>query len=441
MSAFKPVKIVHVELAGPIEPLPSRADIRALSVVFWWRGIPLGQAEIPASQIPMSAIRLNELALKTITPAVGDRLFERGFRAPLPDIPLTPSEEEPPDLDGLLDLDRPLETLAGRLPSRNGGERRQTISVVVCTRDRPDRLARCLKSLGELSESPLEIVVVDNAPTSDSTERLVAGEQGVVYVTEPRPGLSAARNRGIRESRGDIIAFTDDDVVVHPAWLTRLSDGFADPDVSAVTGLVLPAELDTEAQCLFEYSFGGFQRGYRVMTYDSRFFDGRKERGVPVWKIGAGANMALRREAFSRIGLFDERLGAGASGCSEDSELWYRILAGGRKCLYESAAVVFHSHRADGEGLKRQMVQYMRGHVTALLIQFEKHGHRGNLFRAFCTLPRYYAGLLFARLRGARPGGSLLVTAQIIGAVAGVGYYLRRRLFGKGQRLAGKRGR
>jgi hypothetical protein len=82
--------------------------------------------------------------------------------------------------------------------------------------------------------------------------QLVAQMPDIRYVQEPRPGLSVARNTGIRQSKGDIIAFTDDDVTVHPNWIARLQQSFPDPQVMAVTGLVLPAELETEAQFIFE---------------------------------------------------------------------------------------------------------------------------------------------------------------------------------------------
>ena len=88
--------------------------------------------------------------------------------------------------------------------------------------------------------------------------------------------------------------------------------------------------------------------------------------------------MAFRREAFERVGLFDERLGAGAAGCSEDSELWYRLLAEGHQCRYAPTAVVFHYHRTHWEELRHQTYSYMRGHVAALFFQFDRYRHWGN---------------------------------------------------------------
>lgn len=93
--------------------------------------------------------------------------------------------------------------------------------------------------------------------------------------------------------------------------------------------------------------------------------------------------MAFRRQIFALVGNFDERLDMGAAGCSGDSEIWYRILAEGWMCNYEPAAVVFHYHRQELDSLKKQMYLYMRGHVMALLVQFAKYRHWGNLIRLF----------------------------------------------------------
>jgi GT2 family glycosyltransferase len=250
---------------------------------------------------------------------------------------------------------------------------------------------------------------------------------GIQYVLEPRPGLSVARNTGIHHSTGDIIAFTDDDVVVHPDWITGLQQGFDDPKVMAVTGLMLPAELQTEAQLIFQKSSTGPDWGYCALTFDTQFFEEMKHTGVPVWRIGAGANMAFRRKAFELVGYFDERLGAGASGCSEDSELWYRILAEGWICRYEPTGVIFHYHRSDLDTLKQQAYQYMRGHVAALLVQFANYKHSGNLRRLFITLPRYYGKRLLREFkRGFEPRRSS-VLVEIGGCLAGVKFYIDSR--------------
>jgi GT2 family glycosyltransferase len=358
-----------------------------------------------------------------------------GFEPPLP----MPAEKQvsqaPPDLDTLVNLARPLEALSRRAMPVEGAIAPRT-SIVVCTRNRPESLENCLSSIRRLSPAAHDVVVVDNDPSSGLTRRVTDRFSEVRYVPENRPGLSAARNAGVRHSVGEIVAFTDDDVTVHPHWIGAIHEGFRDPAVIAVTGLVLPAELRTRAQYVFQAEALGWGWGYRAMDFDRVFFDSTKRVGVPAWRLGAGANMAFRREAFERVGLFDERLGAGASGCSEDSELWYRLLAEGYRCRYEPGAVVFHYHRRDWQGLCDQLYSYMRGHVAALFVQFDRYGHAGNLYRAFFAVPRYLARISYraARQRIGRlvydsgtEGLTQPLMPQIRGALSGYAYYLRHR--------------
>jgi GT2 family glycosyltransferase len=126
-------------------------------------------------------------------------------------------------------------------------------SVVVATYDRPDGLRNCLRCLvAQKSPRQVEIVVVDNNPTSGLTPPIVAEFPNVVLVSEHRKGLSYARNAGISTSKGDIVITTDDDVTMPPDWLEKLVTPFARADVMIVTGNTLPLELETRAQRLFE---------------------------------------------------------------------------------------------------------------------------------------------------------------------------------------------
>jgi GT2 family glycosyltransferase len=419
-------KITHVALNNGIPDLDRAPDCRGLYVVFWWHAVPLGHVEIPARELPVPATRLADLAATSITEAVADRLWHCGFRAALPEAPRQASAGEVPDFEELVALERPLEALGERLSLETEESTSRTLSLVICTRDRPEPLERCLRSLEALSQRPDEVVVVDNAPSSDSTRTLVSGLPGIRYVLEPRPGLDVARNTAARESKGELVAFADDDVTLHPDCIARLRQAFRDPKVMVVTGLVLPAELDTEAQLQFENRHG-FNRGYRAKLFDAAYFEATRRHGSPVWVIGAGACMAVRRQAFERVGDFDERLDVGAAGCSGDSEFFYRVLAEGWHCLYEPAAVVHHFHRRDANDLEKQLYQYMRGHVTALLIQFEKYRHWGNLTRALVRMPLYYAKRLLRPARGSSENEAALLAQEIRGFMGGLGFYLRHR--------------
>lgn len=429
----KPWKILHLDVSKSLPALSLKADVEGLFVVFWVQDVPLGHQRLSAEQLPLSASQVAEMAVQAILPAVGDYLLDRGFEAPMPEVPEEwDGQQEPPGLQALMRLERPLEALQRHLSLPESAPP-LSLSVVICTCDRPEALRRCLRSLEALSQPPQEIVVVDNAPSTEATRQVVDQRPGVRYVAEPRSGLSAARNAGLRQSTGDIVAFTDDDVTVHPDWTARLKCCFADPAVQVVTGLILPAELETKAQFLFQQGHSGFGWGYRPRTFDAPFFEFTKKWGVPVWHVGAGANMAFRRSVFERVGGFDERLGAGAAGCSEDSELWYRVLAEGGQCHYDPTAVVYHRHRRTLDDLQYQMHQYMRGHVAALLIQFDRYHHWGNLYRLLVSLPAYYLRTMLRRLLQRSDLRSLTWGAQVRGCLAGVRYYLQHRKLEAGE--------
>ena len=298
------------------------------------------------------------------------------------------------------------------------------VSVVICTRDRAEELSRCLASLPRQSRVPDQVVVVDNASRDDGRTRVAALAAGADYVREDRPGLDIARNRGVRAAIGDIVAFTDDDVRLHPRWLERLTAAFDADRILAVTGLVLPAELETAAQLHFE-TFWSFGRGYRPIDFGANFFRTDRTHGCPAWEIGAGASMAFRRETFRRVGLFDDRLDVGAAGCSGDSEYWHRVLSHGGVCRYEPAAVAFHYHRREFAGLSRQIFAYMRGHAAALLVQYERSGNLGNLRRALATLPVWYARRWLRRTLRGRAQSDLLLAEETRGFVSGLLFYIR----------------
>lgn len=419
-----PWRIVDLQLEAPIPDLRAEPGLGGLQLVFWRDDLPLGELRIASGQLPMTAGALRARAAHALTAAVGSRVLASGFAArPGAGGPVTLGH---PDLREVLAVDRPLASVRrGRTaPDPVSGER---LSVVICTCERPVELARCLASLTASISPPDEIVVVDNAPQGPLARAAVEAVPGVRYVAEPHRGLAIARNTGIRAARGDLVAFTDDDTVVHPTWTARVRDAFSDPALLALTGLVLPAALDTEAQQVFEHELGGFGQGFRTLDFDAEFFRAYRWKGVPVWLIGAGANMAFRRRAFDLVGLFDERLGAGAAGCNEDSELWYRLLAEGQRCRYDPSVIVVHHHRADEAALRRQIRAYMRGHVTALLVQYERHRHAGNLLRLFTILPRYYASVLLSGLLYGFGLRHRLLASELAGCAEGAGYYLRHR--------------
>jgi GT2 family glycosyltransferase len=421
MVDVRPRRIVHLDLSSGIPPDGLDATHGPLFLIVWWRDLPLGYEHLHRGA---TASELAPRVARLVAPSLGQRLLGDGYPDPRPGLQPAP----PPTVTTVLATAEPLRALEdeGVVEPADG----PSMTVAICTRDRPDALARCLRSIGETVDAPHEILVVDNAPHERRTREVVARFPACRYLPEPRPGLSAARNAGIRAATGDVVAFVDDDVVVHRRWLAPLRRAFVDADVMAVTGLVLPAELETEAQVAFETVRGGLGLGCERARYGPDFRRATVGYGMPVWKIGAGANMAIRRTAFSLVGDFDERLGAGAAGCSEDSEFWYRIIAEGWTCRYEPDSVVFHYHRREAQALAKLVHDYTRGHVAALFVQFARFHDPGNLRRALLAMPKYLVKMTVRGLarqaarhvRLAPPRTVGLYRAEVSGYLSGLAY-------------------
>jgi GT2 family glycosyltransferase len=239
------------------------------------------------------------------------------------------------------------------------------MSVVVCTRDRPDQLRDMLASIVDSDYPEFEILVVDNGPASGLT-RPVAEEfrdRGVRVVDAPVPGLSTARNIGIENARFDIIAFTDDDVVVDARWLPNLARGFAHgPDVACVSGLVPTAELISPSQAYFDRRVGWASSCEPAVYHLDSPPPGDPLFPFRVARFGTGANFAIRRSVARELGGFDEGMGVGSpTGGGEDIDMFVRVLLGGYRFAFEPGAVIWHRHRATSQGLETQIYNYGLG--------------------------------------------------------------------------------
>jgi len=312
---------------------------------------PIGMVSL---KVPATGLTPGELAqdiVDHLEPALHDRLVQCGvsWAGRLP-------------TGGLHPLCTPYFVATRERVMRDGPR----ITVAVCTRDRTEDLARLLESLRNQEYPRLAILVVDNAPSDDRTRRLVDGltsDLNVRYVTEPRPGLSWARNRAIAESDTEVIAWADDDETCDRWWTAELARAFVEvPGADAVTGIVFPGELETESQVWFErYSGACRGRGFARHVF-SPATAARQSPLYPLPPYGAGANMAFRREAIERIGRFDTALGAGTSTLAgEDTAALSALLLAGGTLVYQPSAIVHHRHRRDYAALERVMLGYGRG--------------------------------------------------------------------------------
>jgi glycosyltransferase involved in cell wall biosynthesis len=263
--------------------------------------------------------------------------------------------------------------------------------VIPTTFDRFEQLQRCVELLGSLDYPEYEIVVVDNRPhrANGETERqTIAALPRVRVVTEDVRGISAARNCGVTASSGEFVAFTDDDVRPHRAWLRRLGTRYAlEPDVSCITGLVVPDEFETVTQVWFEESGVGLDRNLHRYAYRSlatkpaakglgrdRYMVRRRESDGQVdhWlymmgSYGMGCNMSFRRKFLDDYGTFDLALGAGTpSRGGEDIVPLVELLFAGETLAYEPSAIVSHAHRSTVEELEKQIYGYGVGFTAAL---------------------------------------------------------------------------
>jgi glycosyltransferase involved in cell wall biosynthesis len=305
-------------------------------------------------------------------------------------------------------------------------------TVAVCTRDRPDDLDRCLTALAGLRDQGQEILVVDSASRGEETRQVVERFPGVRYVREDRPGLDIARNRAMREARHPIVAFTDDDAEPDPDWLRHLTQGFDDRRILAATGLTMPLELETEAQEWFERT-NGFGRGFSRVVYH-----GTSHNAFLVARIGAGVNMALRRETLELIGPFDEALDAGTPTRSGgDHDMFTRILMAGYSIVYEPAALNRHRHRREWEGLRNTIYGYGVGVYAHLTGHLLRNREPRAVWLALGWLREQIPTLFRALLR--RPGHVPLdlVLAELRGCAAGPRAYLtsRRSLARRGREV------
>ena len=258
------------------------------------------------------------------------------------------------------------------------GELVKQTSIIVCTVDRLPDLARCLESLQAFRGAGAEIVVVDNGPLNAAVEEIAERNHAKVIV-EPRRGFSRARNAGIRTARGAVLAFLDDDSVAAADWLPFLLAPLMDSRVAAVVGRIEPQTLaDHASQTLDRLHHAQFPKS-PVMLETSACQESFPLRLALV----ANANLAIRRDAFVRFGLFDERFGRGARiGSGEDAELFLRLLRGGSRIVVEPAARIFHRHSTEWRGVRRWAFHSGCGHTAILTKYFlQKPELRGAILR------------------------------------------------------------
>lgn len=215
------------------------------------------------------------------------------------------------------------------------------ISVVVPVRNGEGMIGDCIASIlaCEYPADRHEVLVIDNASTDATAE--VVSSHPVRLLSEPRRGVSFARNRGIREGKGEVFVFIDGDCLADPTWLRELARPFEDPSVGCVAGELrhLPATTVAERQAV--RMLGEWQR-YAVNSN-------------PPYAITA--NAAYRRQVFEQVGPFDTRMPR-----AQDVELGLRFSErSNMRLVYAAEAVARHRHRSTQRGFFRQQLGWSYG--------------------------------------------------------------------------------
>ena len=226
------------------------------------------------------------------------------------------------------------------------------VSVIIATHERPDSLARLIQSLApQLKADRHELFIAENG-TPAST--LNTGGVELLHLHEDQPGKCRIQNRAIARARGEIIVCLDDDLVAAPDYLAEVEDFFAmHPEYSAMKGRILPAE-------------DPFKKIGPAAAYLDLPIVDHGEAVIEVRGV-IGANMAFRASALRRVGSFDERLGPGAAGHEEESEMSQRLRRAGFRIGYAPQALVYHEvdpARASRERFIR--IARERGHCRTI---------------------------------------------------------------------------
>lgn len=252
-------------------------------------------------------------------------------------------------------------------------------TVVVCTRDRPAELERCLTAVAALTYRNRGVLVVDSA-SCDAGARDAAIRWGASYLRLDVPGLSLARNAGAQACDTEFVAYLDDDAVPEPEWLRELMAGFDTVEVVAVGGRVRPSRVRTFAERL----------SYSVDPFRTRLAPEMLDRTRPRWftaaafgGVGTGNNMAFRRDAFKTWSGFDARLGRGAPlAGGEELYAFAQLVAAGGVIRYMPTAVVRHPYPARMEALRARRRLEARAAVAYVWFLFlNQPEHRAEIAR------------------------------------------------------------
>jgi glycosyltransferase involved in cell wall biosynthesis len=274
------------------------------------------------------------------------------------------------------------------------------ISVVLCTHNRSQSLSKALDSVAASTlpgSVDWEVLVVDNN-SSDQTRAVVEEFSGRYpgrfrYAFEPQPGKSYALNTGIHESRGDVLAFMDDDVIVEPTWLRNLTASLHNGEWAGAGGRILPQQNFSPPRWL---ALDG-PYGLGSMLY-AHFDLGDKAGELD--RAPFGTNMAFQKKIFEKYGGFRTDMGPcpGSEIRNEDTELGRRLMAAGERLRYEPLAVVYHVVQ-ENRVRKEFFLSFWFEHGRSVIREVGPRPDIWGIPRCYFSIPKGIGLTLLAALR------------------------------------------
>lgn len=269
-------------------------------------------------------------------------------------------------------------------------------SIIVPTRNRPEKLVACLLAMAKLDypRDLFEIVVVVDGGAAPPGEQLASLSLGIdlTILTQTHAGPAAARNHGARQARGEYLAFTDDDCLPMPEWLTKLAEGFLVNPCCAIGGRTVNAipgnRYSTASQFLMDFLYSS----YNTASNGARFF--------------ASNNLALPADLFRAIGGFSENYPRAAG---EDRDFCRKWRQHGYSMVYVSEAIVRHAHDLTLTGFIRQQFNYGRGSFLYHLLAQGEGGKTGGFWPL-----SLYVKLVTYPVKRARGGQKVSITLLLM---------------------------
>jgi glycosyltransferase involved in cell wall biosynthesis len=253
------------------------------------------------------------------------------------------------------------------------------LSIIISTYNNAASLVRTLDSVAkqDYDKSKWECVVVNNNSTDDTAERVAAfakknPDVNLTFVDEPQQGLSFARNRGIAESKGQIVAFIDDDETVNEGFVSAYIDLFHNHGAFVGSGALKVRYESKRPKWMSHYTekmiANPFDLGKEIVTITSKI-------------TPTGGNMAFNRELFNLYGNFDTSLGRRGNELygGEENDIFARVRDLGERVFYTPYAIAYH-HIADHKLTPEYFDKLSYGVGVSKRLRAEKYGTEHDLF-------------------------------------------------------------